>query len=106
MKRYKVTCKATLNATSWGNYFDTEKEAKAFAKNYTGFSAKVSVVEMELHHSAKTRGYWPRRCQQRTPYEGRFGVGYIQHHYNADSRECYHYSNNYHIIEYIVEKTK
>ena len=106
MRRYKVTCKAEENSTGWANYFDTAEEAKAFAEKYTGFSANVTTVEVEFHHSAKTNGYWARSCSRRTTYVGRFGVGYIEHLYNADTRECHHYSNKYHTIEYYVEVTK
>ena len=106
MRRYKVTCKATEDSTGWATYFDTNKEAKAFAKTYTGFSAKVTTVEVEFHHSAKTKGYWARSCRRRTTYVGRFGVGYIEHLYNADTKEYHHHSNKYHTIEYFIEVTK
>lgn len=109
-KYFKVEIKRPNSNTSEFNvYCLTKEEAEKYVREYNmkpnsaNMRASVSeypVALVELHTST-AKGYW-RKCDngKRTPYRGKFGVGFIEHTATVASNT----SNSYHKITYFVEK--
>ncbi len=84
-------------------YFDTKKEAETFAvRNEIEKPSKPRQVELDYHHSATRRGYIRKSAGYQSIYTGKFGEGIVKHIPNVE--QDYHGSNNYHVIEYYIEK--
>ena len=108
MKKYKVIRNCPVYPFTVVKYFKTRKDAVAYAMAYNNplyiepqMQAYVvgKPVNVEMHHSALTRGYLRVNDAWREQYSGRFGVGYIEHTPTRDSN-C---SNSYHRITYYIE---
>lgn len=91
----------------FAKYFDSKKEAiktRERALDCLGYTAKLQAKKVELvnSHSALCKGYLKKGCKYTEYYDGKFGVGYIEHVPNCESVLCH--NNNYHVIRYYIEK--
>ena len=90
----------------FAKYFDSKKEAiktRERALDCLGYTAKLQAKKVELvyHHSALCKGYLRNGCKYTEYYDGKFGVGYIEH---VPTRESTCNSNSYHFVRYYIEK--
>lgn len=97
---YKVIVK-TRN-TMFHRYFKAKEEARDYinsVNNIVGVVKSCKQVHLTLHHSALARGYCRKDSARNEDYQGKFGVGYIEHVPTKWS-DC---SNSYHKIRYYLE---
>lgn len=112
-KYFKVEVKRPNSITSEFNvYCLTKEEAEKYVREYNikpnsanmraSVASEYPVTLTELH-TATTRGYWRKGDNgKRTPYRGKFGVGFIEHTATCASNT----SNSFHEITYFVELKK
>ena len=102
MIRYRLDF--TINGFYRTQYFETKQKAETFAiQDNVVVKHKPRRVDMAYHHFASRRGYIRKGGEWDEVYAGRFGEGIIRHKQNATFGSS-HDSNNYHYVEYYIEK--
>ena len=102
MIRYRLDF--TINGFYRTQYFETKQKAETFAiQDGVVIKHKPRRVELAYHHFASRRGYICKGGEWDEVYAGRFGEGIIRHKQNATAGSP-HDSNNYHYVEYYIEK--
>ena len=93
----------------FAKYFDSKEEAikmrDGYNKNFNcdGYTARLQAKKVELvcRHSALCKGYLKKGYKSNEYYDGKFGVGYIEHVPNCETA-CH--TKNYHVIRYYIEE--
>ena len=102
MIKYKLVY--TIKGLHRTQYFATKQEAETFAiKDGVVMKDKPRRVELAYHHTASKKGYIRKGGEWDEVYAGKFGEGIIRHKQNATAGSPNH-SNNYHYVEYYIEK--